>query len=166
MRIGTVVAGLVGSVAIGVVFWLALFGFVHLNRPVPNVVGPGVVVAPGAGVPGAPVAVPAPARSQGQASASAAGPGQIKVVATDLQFDQKEIGVAAGQPVETTLKNEGVLEHDIVVKELNLHVYAQGGQTAKGSFTPDKEGTYEFFCSIPGHREAGMVGKLIVIVGR
>jgi uncharacterized cupredoxin-like copper-binding protein len=30
-----------------------------------------------------------------------------------------------------------------------------------GTFTVE-EGTYEFYCSIPGHRESGMVGTLVV----
>ena len=158
MRAGIVLAGLFGSVVIGVMFWLAIFGFVQLSRPGAVVTAPGVAVAPAPGV-----SVPAaPAQTQGQAQAPAGGPQAVKIVASDLKFDQKEIKVAAGQPVELTLENKGVLEHDLTIQDPAFKVTAQGGQTAKGSFTPAREGTYEFFCSIPGHKEAGMAGKLIV----
>lgn len=32
----------------------------------------------------------------------------------------------------------------------------------KMRFTPMEAGEYEFYCSVEGHREAGMKGKLIV----
>lgn len=36
------------------------------------------------------------------------------------------------------------------------------GETKTLTFNSGAAGEYEFYCSIPGHREAGMVGKLIV----
>ena len=36
------------------------------------------------------------------------------------------------------------------------------GKPALALFTPTTPGTYTFYCHIPGHREAGMVGTLIV----
>src|SRR5712691_11335814 len=107
MRPGVIFAGIVGSVVIGIVFWLALFGLVQLNRPMPMQMpmGPGVMPAP-APQPAALAAAPVVA-SQAQ---------QVKIVATDLKFDQKEIKVAAGQPVELTLENKGVLEHDFTLQ--------------------------------------------------
>src|SRR6266581_1087225 len=142
MRTGTVFFGAIGAIVIGVIFWLALFGVVQLNRPASVAVGPGAALAPAPAVP--------------------AQPQQFKVVATDVKFDQKEIRVLAGQPLEITLDNRGVLEHDFTIQNPSFQVKAAGGQTAKGTFTPTRERTYDFFCSIPGHREAGMVGKLIV----
>jgi uncharacterized cupredoxin-like copper-binding protein len=35
-------------------------------------------------------------------------------------------------------------------------------QTSTLDFTPTKPGTYEFFCTVAGHKDAGMVGTLIV----
>src|SRR6266542_3928697 len=146
MRLSVIFAGIVGSVVIGIMFWLALFGLVQLNRPMPMQ------------MPMGPAIMPAPAAQPAAPAAARAAPGQaqpVKLVATDLKFDQKEIKVAAGQPVELTLENKGVLEHDFTLQSPAFQLKALAGQTAKGTFTPANEGTYEFFCSIPGHKEAG-----------
>src|SRR5574338_126115 len=36
------------------------------------------------------------------------------------------------------------------------------GQGGKVSFVPSKEGTYYYICTVPGHRELGMEGKIVV----
>lgn len=40
--------------------------------------------------------------------------------------------------------------------------HALPGATARVWFTPQQRGRYQFYCSVSGHREAGMVGTLIV----
>src|SRR5205085_1870917 len=37
------------------------------------------------------------------------------------------------------------------------------GQTATGEFTFNKAGVFDFFCSIPGHKDAGMKGTFAVV---
>ena len=46
--------------------------------------------------------------------------------------------------------------------EYDLHFFAKAGETANLQFTALEPGTYEIFCSIEGHKEAGMIGELIV----
>ncbi len=36
------------------------------------------------------------------------------------------------------------------------------GKPAVALFTPTKPATYTFYCAVPGHKEAGMKGTLIV----
>jgi nitrite reductase (NO-forming) len=36
------------------------------------------------------------------------------------------------------------------------------GESGESHFVPSKEGTYYYICTVPGHREMGMVGKIIV----
>lgn len=170
MRLGVIVASIAGAIVIGVTFWLAMFGFLQLTRPAPVAVGPGVAVAPAPAVsaPAAPgqtsgqMQMQAHDHMQTQAPTVPGQPLQVKIVASELKFDPKEIRATVGQPVELTLENKGVLEHDFTLSEPQFQLKALGGQTAKGTFTPTKEGTFDFICSVPGHKEGGMVGKLIV----
>lgn len=46
-----------------------------------------------------------------------------------------------------------------------VHVHTVGGEEAAVTFTPTEPGVYEFYCSVPGHRDAGMIGTLIVSEG-
>jgi plastocyanin len=80
-----------------------------------------------------------------------------------FRFEPAALTASVGETVNVTLDNEGVLEHNFVLTEFNVALGPiPGGQTASGSFTPTAAGTYEYFCDVPGHREAGMVGTLTV----
>ena len=48
------------------------------------------------------------------------------------------------------------------VDEPAVHVAAPGGDEAGVEFTPTAPGEYEFYCTVSGHREAGMHGILVV----
>lgn len=106
----------------------------------------------------------AAAPSGGEPAASSAQ--AVEVQATDrLRFEPATITVKSGTPVRLTLMNDGALDHDWVVENLDgrkVQVEAKPKASATGEFTPTAPGTYEFYCSIPGHREAGMKGTLVV----
>ncbi len=114
---------------------------------------------------------------------------EIELKATDIVYDMNRIEVLAGQPVKLTLHNEGALEHDFSILEmphmgevmleemedemaghdmghmsedLEIHVAAPMGGRGVIEFTPSEPGEYEFFCTVVGHKEAGMVGTLVV----
>ncbi len=44
----------------------------------------------------------------------------------------------------------------------DLHVAAEAGRVADITFTPEQSGEYVFYCTVAGHRQAGMEGKLVV----
>ncbi len=90
-------------------------------------------------------------------------PQPIKVVAKEFSFEPKEIKVRVGQPVRILLENKGVIEHDIVIEKLNAKTQPlKPGASAELTFTPKAKGRYLIYCSVPGHKEAGMVGTLVV----
>ena len=91
----------------------------------------------------------------------ASGVSEVQVVATDLAFQPTDLTTTAG-PTTVVLDNQGALEHDVVILETDAVVArAPGGSTDSG--TVDLEpGTYTFYCSVTGHREAGMEGTLVV----
>jgi nitrite reductase (NO-forming) len=68
-----------------------------------------------------------------------------------------------GDTVKITLTSDGI-EHDISFPDFNAtseHVVGKGSSTTL-SFTVDKGGEFAYFCTIPGHREAGMEGEFNV----
>lgn len=108
--------------------------------------------SPGASPSASPMASPA---------AGASGEG-VTVVAVDIAFEQEEIRIPADTDVEITLRNEGMLQHDFVVDELDFVIGPlNGGEEATETLNASA-GEYEYYCSVPGHKEAGMVGTLIV----
>jgi nitrite reductase (NO-forming) len=69
-----------------------------------------------------------------------------------------------GNTVKITLINVDGAQHNIQIDEFNAKspdVTGQGNSVTV-EFVADKEGTFAYYCSIPGHRQAGMEGKLIV----
>ena len=139
------------------------------------------------------VSTPAPQDAQAAAApAQSAAPTELTIVAKDIFFEEDTIEIPAGALVRVTFANEGVMEHDWVVPELAVSdltivdapatmtarmeellnkaeaegfPYAGGGagETMTVEFTAEEPGTYEFWCAVPGHKEAGMVGTLTVI---
>jgi nitrite reductase (NO-forming) len=100
----------------------------------------------------------------GQPQAAAANlPTDVMVTATEFKFSPVSLELPAGKKVSITLHNMGSVEHDITVDGLNAKLHAGAGKTTSGEFTLDKPGTYDFYCSIPGHKDAGMHGTLSVI---
>lgn len=100
-----------------------------------------------------------------------AGPGgQLTVRATefDFTFQQDNPSVQEG-PVEVTLNNAGEAEHNFTIDEaLGNQSVPSGTQDLAGGETASTTlelfaGTYTFYCSVPGHREAGMEGSLEVV---
>src|SRR5579859_7383990 len=107
-----------------------------------------------------------PSRPATASGAGAASPQQLTVTAMDtMKFDPGTLSARAGQPIQVTLKNSGQLAHDFDITDgvaQPVKITAQPGQTAIATFTIDKPGTYTYFCSQPGHQEAGMKGTLTV----
>jgi plastocyanin len=95
------------------------------------------------------------------ASHAASGAHEIQVTASNFAFDPKEITVTAGTDVVIALTASDA-RHDFVIDELGAHVVAEKGQTATGGFNAGSPGRYTFYCTEPGHREAGMQGTLVV----
>jgi nitrite reductase (NO-forming) len=108
----------------------------------------------------------------------------IEVAARDIRFSPDVIEVPAGQTVTLRLTNMDDMEHDLEVRGLapnmmeggghgghaggsssaqNLAVHAQAGKSASVTFRADEKGTYEVFCTQPGHEQLGMVAKLVII---
>ena len=99
-------------------------------------------------------------QSQQAAAGQAA---DITVVTSEFKFNPDTIIVHVGQRVRVTLDNtKGTLKHDFHQPDLNLHAEVEAGKKTVFEFTATKVGTFDLTCDVPGHKDAGMVGKLIV----
>jgi uncharacterized cupredoxin-like copper-binding protein len=121
-------------------------------------------------------ATPAPEsdRESGQGSSSenakkpaAAQAAQTLTLSADpggqLAFDKKALQAKAGT-VRLVANNPSPLQHNISLQGAGVN--KQGPTVGKGGASqitvPVKAGKYTFYCSVPGHREAGMQGTLTV----
>jgi nitrite reductase (NO-forming) len=74
--------------------------------------------------------------------------------------------VAPGTMVRAILVNGDGIIHDLFFPDFDARTDEVGrkGQTAEVTFTvtTDQIGTYVYYCTLPGHREAGQEGQFIV----
>ncbi|HZO05302.1 MAG TPA: plastocyanin/azurin family copper-binding protein [Solirubrobacterales bacterium] len=96
----------------------------------------------------------------------ASGPGgTLEVIAneTNIAYEESSLETEAGE-VEIDFKNPSAIEHDVKVEKDGEEIGGTDVVTdGEASGTVELEpGEYTFFCSIPGHREAGMEGPLTV----
>jgi len=98
----------------------------------------------------------------GSAGAPNAGAQPLPVSLVDFGFQPGEIRVQAGRRVNLELVNTGRILHDLTIPALGFRAVVQPGQRVTVGLPVVSGGEYEFYCSVPGHREAGMVGRLLV----
>lgn len=88
-------------------------------------------------------------------------PGHLTVVADDFSYLLPEGEIPAGT-VSVTFRNEGSVIHDLLIEGrsgFRLEAPPGGSDTGIATLPP---GRHVVFCSIPGHREAGMEAVLEV----
>ncbi|MBI3944092.1 MAG: cupredoxin domain-containing protein [Chloroflexi bacterium] len=103
--------------------------------------------------------------SGGASGGSSGGSAALALEAQDIKWDKNTLNVNSGQDVTITVNNKGQLQHDLVVGLPSGEITTNpidAGKTGKISFKAPAAGTYDYWCTIPGHKEAGMVGKLVV----
>jgi plastocyanin len=106
---------------------------------------------------GTPAAPSSPAAGKATKLALAANPGGA------LSYNTKQLSAKAGT-VTITMANMSPLEHNVTVAQGSTVLgatptFAGGSRTLTLKLKP---GTYTFYCSVPGHRQAGMEGTLSV----
>ena len=96
-------------------------------------------------------------RATGRALQLAADPGGA------LRFDKNRAAVLAGR-VTVRFRNQSTVAHNVTIAQGSRRLGAT--KTITGSMATLAlqlpPGQYVFFCSVPGHRQSGMEGTLIV----
>jgi plastocyanin len=114
-----------------------------------------VVEAPQQGTPES-----AAGEEQAASSGDAAAEG-VEVVSMDILFEPEEVTIPADTDVTVTLPNEGVTLHNFSIDELGIDIDIQPGATEETVINAPA-GEYEYYCNVPGHKAAGMLGTLTV----
>jgi uncharacterized cupredoxin-like copper-binding protein len=87
----------------------------------------------------------------------------VNLKAEDIKYDTTSLTAKVGQPVTVNIQNAGGLEHSFVIDQFSVKLdHIQAGQAGTITFTPTTAGTYEYYCDVPGHKDAGMKGTLTV----
>jgi uncharacterized cupredoxin-like copper-binding protein len=80
--------------------------------------------------------------------------GQLKYVQTELTAKPGKITI--------TLTNDSAVPHDVAIDGADgVSDEVQDGGSAELTVNLPA-GTYQYYCTVPGHRQAGMVGTLTV----
>jgi uncharacterized cupredoxin-like copper-binding protein len=82
----------------------------------------------------------------------------------NLAYTTTSASAKAGK-VTIDFNNPQGLQHDVAIEDSSGGTVAQTELIAEGEDSTAatlKPGTYTFYCSVPGHREAGMEGTLTV----
>jgi plastocyanin len=99
-------------------------------------------------------------------SPAAAATTTLKLAANpagQLAYDTKQLSAKAGK-VTIDMTNMSPVEHDVAVAQGTTvagqtPVFTGGSKTVTLTLKP---GTYTFYCTVPGHRQAGMEGTVTV----
>ena len=113
---------------------------------------------------------------------------EVRVRASDdLRFEPSEIRLRRGQSVRLMMENMGDSVHDFTIDEMPmmgggtqggphdmgdgmnmdasqyaLHMAVESHRDGVMEFTPAESGSYTYYCTTNGHREAGMEGTILV----
>ncbi len=84
----------------------------------------------------------------------------VEISGSSFEFTPSSVTVPAGI-IQFDLTSTDI-QHSIVIRGISGFLIEAGrGQTASGKVELS-EGTYDFYCNIPGHETAGMKGTITV----
>lgn len=106
-----------------------------------------------------------PGMSGSSSTAIPADAQRVEIVGTEFTFAPEQVRVQSARAVAITFENDGTTAHDWTVHAADgselAHAHAEPGEPAIIVMSFGK-GAYEVWCSVAGHKQAGMVGTLVV----
>lgn len=95
----------------------------------------------------------------GGGSGGGSAPATLDITEADFSIKPKEAEISSNGSI--TIDNKGAVEHDLKIENKQTALIKPG---AKGELKLDglAPGTYEMYCTVPGHRAAGMQGTIVV----
>jgi uncharacterized cupredoxin-like copper-binding protein len=124
-----------------------------------------------------------PARYGDQALFDREADAQLSVALQEFEFDPPTVEITSGELVEIAIENRGTIEHDFSIRRIagdeayridgeppatsrrddqDVHVPLLPGGSGTLRLLATEPGEYELYCSVSGHRRAGMRTTLTV----
>lgn len=75
-----------------------------------------------------------------------------------------DLNVTAGESIRVTLVNDDGVPHDFAIPDLGVHsaLISSKTQTVNVIFRAGGAGEFTYYCTVAGHRQMGMEGRLLV----
>lgn len=87
---------------------------------------------------------------------------EFTIESKGLNFTPNQLRVSQGDKVKITYKNN-VGTHDWRLDEFSVKTeLLNAGQQETVEFVASQKGAFEYYCGVPGHKQAGMKGSFIV----
>jgi uncharacterized cupredoxin-like copper-binding protein len=88
--------------------------------------------------------------------------GSTTIETPDMSYDPDSFTINAGEDHEVTIDNTDGQLHTFTIDELGVDVEVAAGESETTTLNVPDAGEYTFYCTVPGHREAGQEGTLTV----
>ena len=99
----------------------------------------------------------------GGGSRMAAAPTMTGVITAEkTKFVVPSLSVKNGDVVGLFVVNRDATGHTFDIDKLGIHVQLAPNSTTAVAVAPTGAGSLEYYCAVPGHRDAGMVGTIAV----
>jgi len=132
---------------------------VNEEAPVDETVTPGEQTA--AATPISEPATGESATADSQSAQVSGGVDEIVIGMYDIYFEPDRIHIPANTDVRFIFENRGAAPHNFELKEGDISVDVAPGESAETVINLPP-GTYKFICNVPGHKQVGMNGALVV----
>jgi uncharacterized cupredoxin-like copper-binding protein len=99
----------------------------------------------------------------GTTTAAPAGGQAISISESEFKLDPSTVNVDQTGTVTFRITNNGTIEHAFEIEGQGVEQDTETikpGETAELTVDLSKDGEYEFYCPVDGHREMGMEGAL------
>lgn len=122
--------------------------------------GPGAPITDG--TPAVDPCVTPEAAADGDSAEGDAAAEVVTVDLVDIAFVPNQITIPADTDVTFRFENKGAAPHDFKIDDPEVYSGSLSGGQSSEVVVNLPAGEYTFYCTVPGHRQAGMVGTLIV----
>ena len=144
---------------------IAAFLDVRRSRPTWDRAGrAGVAVTAVAGVVAGAVATSILAGTAGSGGGGVAEAPTVTAVLTaeNTKYLETALSMGGGDILGVFVVNRDAIAHSFDIDALNIHLQLPAHGTTAVAIRPAGAGSLTFYCAIPGHRQAGMVGTITV----